>query len=419
MKKFLIILFSLVIIAETLIVFFQISIWKTSPKPFKVGLVYSITGFRKAEEISDHQAALLAIKKINSDGGINGSPIQAVSRDAKSNWEDTEQTVKDLILNEQVDVIIGCWTKGSYDKLKELFEHHNRILLYPYQYEGWIDSPNIICFGITAYQQVMPTIDYCLNKLKKEKFFIIGSKYAYADVLNMMFKDRIKAQGGEIVAEQYLSLEEKNLDEVIQEIVRLKPTVILNSLIGSSSLSLFEKFREAGLKASEIPIFSFSLCDFGLGNIDIANLENHYAVWNYFESIDTPVNHQFVNDFIQFSGLKEIGNASEASYIALQMWAQAIKESGRTNRDSVLLALSNMRFEAPEGSVVMDLEGRHTWKYSRIGQIQRDHSFQVIWETPLLIRPVPYMLFRSLSEWKTLVAPFYQENPPLKESNET
>lgn len=407
--KFLIgLILLLIIFVESMIVLFDIPLFHSHPKTLKVGLIYSTTGFRAPKEIAAKEAALLAIQEINARGGVLGRQIVPFIRNAESNWKITEQAIHELINKEKVDVILGCWSPSNRHTIKHLFEHYQHLLITPYQYEGLIDSPHIIFLGITANQQATPTVQYCLKNVGK-RFFLIGSDYAYAHIVNMMIKDQVLAKGGEILEEYYLPIESLDLEEVVEKILRLKPEVLVNSLLGNSNLELFNRLKEHGITASTLPVFSFTLSETCINSMEISAVAGHYAVWNYFQSIPSLENQQFVNSLFQNSDITHIDNAAEASYIGVHMWTQAVAEAGTSKPKAVIAALADMKSQAPEGPVMMDMTGRHAWKYSRIGQVNSKGQFDIVWESPFAIRPISYQFFRSQTEWDMLTDHLYRQ----------
>ena len=49
-----------------------------------------------------------------------------------------------------------------------------------------------------------------------------------------------------------------------------------------------------GVKATDIPVVAFSVGEEELAGIDTKPLLGHLAAWNYFESIKTPENDEFI-----------------------------------------------------------------------------------------------------------------------------
>ncbi|MBA2367610.1 MAG: transporter substrate-binding protein [Candidatus Protochlamydia sp.] len=374
----------------------------------KVGLVYSMSGFRSSKEKASLEGALLAIHEINLRGGVNGKQIQAIIRDGKSNWKTTSQEIEDLILNEKVEAVFGGWSKANV-LVKDLIEKHKHFLIYPFQYEGIINSPNVLWVGTSLNQQVSPTIAYCLKHIGN-KFYLIGSEYLAAHTINLLARDQLQALGGEVLGERYLPFENESpnnesLDSIIQDIISKQPDVILSSIIDKGNYQFFNKLSSAGITAERIPTFSFSLNEIFLqeaGNENLGPIIGNFATWNYFESIDSPLNKQFVLDFQTFSHLTALDNSVEASYLGVRLWAKAANEAGTTNPQALRYILAGMRINAPEGLVTVDTEGLRAWKHSRIGKVLANGQFELVWTSQSQIRPIPFQIHHSKIEWDQL-----------------
>jgi urea transport system substrate-binding protein len=400
-------LFLFLFAASLFLVFFKFPIFDKAP--IKVGLVYSTTGFRAYKENTVKEATLLAIHEINQQGGLLGRKIEPISRDAKSHWEGTKEGIIDLIKNEKVEVIFGCWTQGNRYTINEIFDKYNHLLIFPFHYEAIFDSPNIIYVGIAPNQQVSTTISYCFDHFGS-RFFLIGSDYATPYVINAFIKDQVNAKGGEVVGEMYEPIGRSDYKEIITKIQESKPNVILSSLLGEDSRSFFKGLRQAGILSHDIPTFSFNLSEVTLhAQVNIEDVIGEYATWTYFQSLDNPINHEFIKNFKEFSGLEVVDDTAECGYLGVLLWAKAVEEAQTTEKKALNYAFDNMRLNAPEGLVTLDLEGRHTWKTPRIGKVRPDGQFEIVWQSPNPIRPVRYNIFRSKAEWNALLDNLYKK----------
>jgi urea transport system substrate-binding protein len=63
---------------------------------------------------------------------------------------------------------------------------------------------------------------------------------------------------------------------------------------------------------------------------------------------------------------------------------------------------------APEGVIAIDRQTNHTWLPVRIGQIRPDGQFEIVWDSQGSVRPVPFPLTRSRSDWEQFVRDLYQ-----------
>lgn len=408
MRTLLALLFIVLLIFQISLFVFDFYFFSHSTSSFKVGLVFSTTGFRAKAEKPALEAALMAIEEINQKGGINQKKIEPIIVDAQSNWEKAKPAIEHLLLEDQVDVVFGGWTKASRYTTKELFEKYNRLLINPFQFEGTITSPNIIWIGATLNQQVLPTITYILNNAGK-RIYLVGSKdYILSHLISTMVKDQLNALGGEIVGEAYIPIHKQEMDDLMHDIEAQKPDAVLSSLISESNSAFYTHLGRAAITT---PIFSLTTDETFLQHAP-KEVVGTYATWNYFQSIDTPANHKFVKDLQTFSGVKAIDNSTEAAYLGVHLWAKAVAEAGTTNPKALSYILASMRIEAPEGIVIMDIEGRRAWKFVRIGQVQPNGQFRIVWQSNAPVRPVPFEIHRSQAEWDELTDYLYKEIVP-------
>jgi branched-chain amino acid transport system substrate-binding protein len=61
--------------------------------------------------------------------------------------------------------------------------------------------------------------------------------------------------------------------------------------------------------------------------------------------------------------------------------------------------LLGTEFDAPQGRVSIDPSTHHTNLNPRIGRVNREGQFDVVWEAPAPIRPDPYLVTHRLGDW--------------------
>jgi len=406
-------------------------------EPINVGILHSLTGTMAISEKSVVDATMLAIEEINENGGILGRSIVPIVVDGESDWPTFAKGAERLINDEKVSVVFGCWTSASRKTVKPVFEKYNHLLFYPVQYEGLEQSPNIIYTGAAPNQQIIPAVKWAFDNLGKS-FFLVGSDYIFPRTANAIIKDQVAALKGKIVGEEYVKLGSMDFDEVSKKIIKTKPDVILNTINGDSNIAFFDSLHHTAvaidMKATSdvLPIMSFSIAEDELRAFKAyLNSQKHddgkhakehiehiwdkhvvgnYASWNYFQSIDTDVNKDFVRRFKNRYGQNRVtDDPMEAAYFGVYLWAKAVEEAGTDDVDKVRKTIGDQSFLAPEGIVYIDPENNHTWKTVRIGKIKKNGQFDIVWSSGKPIKPKPYPSYRSKSEWNKFLLHYYKE----------
>lgn len=379
-----------------------------SKKPIKVGVLHSLSGTMAISEKSVVDATLLAIEEINKKGGILGRKIQPIIVDGKSDWKTFAKEAEQLITQEQVVTVFGCWTSASRKTVKPIFEKYNHLLIYPVQYEGLEESPNIIYTGAAPNQQIIPAVKWSFDNLGK-RLFLVGSDYVFPRTANAIIKDQVTALRGEILGEEYILLGKSDVEDIIKKILQTQPDVILNTINGDSNISFFKALRTAGITANKIPTISFSIAEEELRSLPREYVVGDYAVWNYFQSIDDITNHNFIKNFKNKYGKNRVtSDPIEAGYFGVYLWAQAVEDAGTDEVNTIRDYIKDQSFRAPEGVVYIDADNQHTWKTVRVGKIKTDGQFKIVWNSDKPIRPVPFPLSRSKADWEKFLTTLYQ-----------
>ena len=109
----------------------------------KVGVLHSLSGTMAISETVLKDVTLMAIDEINAKGGVLGKKLEAVVVDPASNWPLFAEKARQLISQDKVAVVFGCWTSVSRKSVLPVFEELNGLLFYPVQYEGEELSRNV------------------------------------------------------------------------------------------------------------------------------------------------------------------------------------------------------------------------------------------------------------------------------------
>ena len=226
--------------------------------PIRVGLLHSLSGTMATSESAVVDGTLLAIEEINR-GGVLGRRIEGVVADGMSDPAIFAREAERLIVREKVCTVFGCWTSASRKTVCPIFEKHDHLLIYPVQYEGLEESPNIVYNGATPNQQILPAINWAYTDLG-HKYFLVGSDYVFPRVAHAIIRDRVAALGGQVVGEEYGPLA-RLISRGSSRRSASRPDLIVNTINGDSNAAFFRALRKAGISSASIPTLSFSIAE--------------------------------------------------------------------------------------------------------------------------------------------------------------
>ena len=363
----------------------------TSGDTVKVGMLNSLSGTMAISEVTVRDSIQLAIDQINASGGVLGKQIVPVAEDGASTPATFAEKAEKLISSDCVAAVFGGWTSSSRKAMLPVFEDNNALLYYPVQYEGLEDSKNIFYTGATTNQQIVPALDYLKEKGVKS-LYLVGSDYVFPQTANREIKAYAAANGIEIKGEDYTPLGSTDFSTIVNKVRSADPDAVFNTLNGDSNVAFFREYTNAGLTAQDTPVVSVSIAEEEVGGIGAQNIAGQLTAWNYYQTIDTPQNKEFVDAYkAKFGANKPTSDPMEAAYTSVYLWKNTVEKANSFDVKAIQDNADGVTFEAPEGLVTLDGSNHHITKTARIGEIHPDGLIYTVWESPAPIEPDPYL----------------------------
>jgi len=372
----------------------------------KVGILHSLSGTMAISETVLKDTVLMAIDEINAKGGVMGKKLEPVIVDPASNWPLFAEKTKQLLGQDKVAVIFGCWTSVSRKSVLPVVEEMNGLLFYPVQYEGEELSKNVFYTGAAPNQQAIPAVDYLMSKDGggAKRWVLLGTDYVYPRTTNKILRAYLKTKGvkDSDIDEKYTPFGHSDYQTIVADIKKFSAggkTAVVSTINGDSNVPFYKELGNAGLKAKDVPVVAFSVGEEELRGVDTKPLVGHLAAWNYFMSIKSPANDEFTKKWAAYAKSKNLSGADkpltndpmEATYIGINMWKQAVEKAKSTDTDKVIAAMAGQTFKAPSGiTSKMDEKNHHLHKSVFIGEIKADGQFNVVWKTPGPVKAKPW-----------------------------
>jgi len=375
----------------------------------KVGVLHSLSGTMAISETVLKDTALMAIDEINAKGGVLGKKLEPVVVDPASNWPLFAEKAKQLISQDKVAVMFGCWTSVSRKSVLPVVEELNGLLFYPVQYEGEELSKNVFYTGAAPNQQAIPAVEYLMSKAGggAKRFVLLGTDYVYPRTTNKILRAFLKSKGvaDKDIDEKYTPFGHSDYQTIVADVKKFAAggkTAVISTINGDSNVPFYKELGNQGLKATDVPVVAFSVGEEELRGVDTKPLVGHLAAWNYFMSLKNPTNDAFKKQWAAYAKAKKLPGADkpltndpmEATYIGIHMWAQAVEKAKSTDTDKVIAAMGGQTFKAPSGFVAkMDEKNHHLHKPVFIGEVKADGQFNVVWKTPAPVKAKPWSPF--------------------------
>ena len=404
------------VVAASLAVAYGSSAFAQSKEPIKVGILHSLSGTMAISETTLKDTALMAIEEINAKGGVMGRKLEPVVVDPASNWPLFAEKARQLITQDKVSVVFGCWTSVSRKSVLPVFKELNSLLFYPVQYEGEELEKNVFYTGAAPNQQAIPATEYLMSKEGggAKRFVLLGTDYVYPRTTNKILRAFLKSKGvaEKDIDEVYTPFGHSDYQTIVANIKKFSQggkTAVISTINGDSNVPFYKELGNAGLKATDVPVVAFSVGEEELRGVDTKPLVGHLAAWNYFQSVKAPENDAFIKKWKAYSVAKKLPNADkavtndpmEATYVGIYMWKQAVEKAKSTDTDKVIAAMAGQTVKAPSGfTLTMDKTNHHQHRPVYIGEVKADGQFNIVWKTKGPVRAQPWSPFIPGNEGK-------------------
>ncbi len=361
----------------------------------KVGILHSLSGTMAISETTLKDVMLMLIEEQNKKGGLLGKKLEPVVVDPASNWPLFAEKARELISNEKVAVVFGCWTSVSRKSVLPVFKELNSILFYPVQYEGEESERNVFYTGAAPNQQAIPAVDYLMSEDggSVKRWVLEGTDYVYPRTTNKILEAYLKQKGvkDEDIMINYTPFGFSDWQTQVAKIKKFgsagKKTAVVSTINGDANVPFYKELGNQGIKATDIPVVAFSVGEEELAGLDTKPLVGHLAAWNYFQSIKTPENADFIKKWHEFikKADRTTNDPMEAHYIGFNMWVKAVEKAKSTDPDKVIAALPGTEAKNLTGGTSVMLPNHHIAKPVFIGEIRDDGQFDVVWQTKDLV----------------------------------
>jgi urea transport system substrate-binding protein len=361
----------------------------------KVGILHSLSGTMAISETTLKDVMLMLIADQNKKGGLLGRQLEPVVVDPASDWPLFAEKARELISQDKVAAVFGCWTSVSRKSVLPVFQELDNILFYPVQYEGEESQRNVFYTGAAPNQQAIPAVDYLMSEDggSVKRWVLAGTDYVYPRTTNKILEAYLKSKGvkDEDIMINYTPFGQSDWQTIVADIKKFgsagKKTAVVSTINGDANVPFYKELGNQGIKATDIPVVAFSVGEEELAGLDTKPLVGHLAAWNYFESIDTPENKAFIDEWHKFTknDKRTTNDPMEAHYIGFNMWVKAVEAAGTTNADAVIDAMIGVTVPNLTGGYAAMMPNHHITKPVFIGEIQANGQFNVVWQTAGLV----------------------------------
>lgn len=326
------------------------------------------------------QAAEIAIEELNDDGGLDGQEVELVVEDNQVDPQTTRDMASRLVEQENADIILGPISSANRIAMASEMTRLEVPALYASQYEGNVaeDYCNEWMFhlGDVPSQKINPFIPFLIEEYG-ESFYLLGDDYTWPQEMNALVKEVVANEGGEVVGEEYVSLDTTDFTSIIPRIEQADPDILFMTVTGAGTSAIQDQMQEQGVRDQ----FTQVGLAHGQGVIQGASAEATEGVLTchaYLEDIDNEANTEFVEKLKEEHGDDVLINYfTGPAYNAIQLLADAVEQAGGTSTDELRDGLNGATANSVMGETAIEVDQQLTVGTS-VGVVNSEQKYDVI-----------------------------------------
>ncbi len=330
-------------------------------EPILIGHYGSMTGSTATFGISTDEGIRLAAEQINAAGGVLGRPVKIVTEDTQSRPEEAVTAVTKLISQDKVVALIGEVASSRSLAAAPIAQRARIPMLSPASTNPKVTQVGNYIFRSCFIDPFQGTVmaNFAMNDPKGPKArrmaILYDVKNDYSVGLRQFFMEAVKANGGEIVADESYGEGDIDFKAQLTKIKAANPDAVYVPGYYTEIGLIARQARGLGIT---VPLMggdgwdSSKTTELGGDAVNGCFFSNHYSADDERPEVKT---------FVEAYRARYDGRTPDAmailGYDAMLVMADAINRAGSTRGAAIRNALAETKdFPAASGKITIDAD---------------------------------------------------------------
>ncbi len=330
---------------------------KKAERPIKVGIIDCYSGPPAVYGEDALNGFKLALEEINKEG-VLGTTIEYTTRDTKFKVDVGLSMAKELVMQENVDILVGTISSGVALAVSEYAKEEKVPFIV------WISKSEKIT-GEKGHRYVFSTGEntymagkaggVALARKPYTKYWIAGDDYEYGHAIADAAWRNLKElkPDVEMIGESWWKVGEPDLTPYLTAIMAAEPDAVIFCTGGASMANIMKAVKATGM-SEELPIWIHTATDYAvLKALGAEAPEGVMGTADYhFYYPDTPEHQAFVKAFEEAYG-NPPGFPAFHGYVTAHLIAKAFEKAGALDREKFIDAMEGLKVDSPIGELEM------------------------------------------------------------------
>lgn len=334
--------------------------------------------YGKAQE----RAVEVWIDQMNNNGGVGGREVEFVLRDSAIDPTTGTERARELIQNEDVDVIIGPNAGPVRQAVSSVTEEEGIPHLFfietggPNAIDDYCNEWLFKFGGVPTGLSGPSVVEYIMNEFG-DQIYILGTDYSLPTGMGELIRSEVESRGGTILGEQYVELGLTDFSSILTNIESKDPEVVWSPLTANSALAFMKQAYNQGLRDNWQTVH-LALSGGTIAGTDPEPIEGALMTALYFESIENEDNQEFVSKYKDMHGDVGPYKYDGLAYNTVQILGNAVERADSTEPDALKEALQDTsEIQTIMGNVSFPYDNQIEAPY-KLGRVTSDSDYEVV-----------------------------------------
>lgn len=323
-------------------------------EPVKIGEINSYSSL-PAFTLPYRNGWQLALEEINAAGGINGRPLEVVSRDDNGKPGDAVTVANELLTRENVSLLMGTFFSHIGLAVSDMAKQRKVLFVAaePLTDAMTMEQGNRYTFRLRppTYPQVAVLVEEAA-KLPAKRWATVAPNYEYGQSSVAVFKQLLSAKRPDIewVDEQWPAQGKIDAGATVQALARSKPDAIFNVTFGPDLIKLIREGNTRGLFTDRAVVSMLTGEPEYMDPLAGETVPGWIVTGYPTAQIDTPEHKAFVKAYeAKYKELPKLG--SIVGYSTMKSVAAILAKAGSTDTEKLVAAAEGVKVATPFGEI--------------------------------------------------------------------
>jgi len=216
----------------------------------KIAFIGPFSGDNAVFGVPQKNAALLAVDKINKNGGINGKEIQLITEDDMGDPKAAVSAAQKIVIDKNIVAVVGHPNSGCAIPASKIY-NENKILFIT----STATNPALTMQGFSNVFRFAPTDDmqgfsiaeFVFNYLNLKNIVLLHDNGAYGKGIERNVKKRYLEIGGNILFEDAINPKSRDFKAILNKIKKIKPEIVFYGGMLPEGTKLVKQSKEINL----------------------------------------------------------------------------------------------------------------------------------------------------------------------------